>query len=426
MANNTIKAIRGMNDILPSESCYWQYLEKTLRQLLPRYGYQEIRTPIVEQTSLFKRTIGEDTDIVEKETYSFEDRNGDSLTLRPEGTANTVRAGIEHSLFYNQVQRLWYMGPYFRHERPQKGRYRQFHQLGVEAFGMAGPDIDIELLMMTWRLWTMLGLHKHLTLQLNTLGLPEERQAYREVLIEYFEKYRDQLDEDSVKRLHKNPLRILDSKNPTMQALIAQAPTMENYFGEASKEHFMKICNALDNADIPYVVNPRLVRGLDYYCHSVFEWVSEELGAQATVCAGGRYDNLVETIGGDATPGVGFAMGIERIILLLKHHGLQLLDNPQIYIVSDDESRATALALSEQIREGLPSLGVLCHCGKSSFKSQMKRADKSGAEIALIIGENERNNDTISVKFLRNNEAQEALAETALLERLATIFALGE
>ena len=423
MGNNKINAVRGMNDILPEESVYWQYLQTNFQEVASSYGYKEIRTPIVEDTSLFIRSIGEVTDIVEKETYTFNDRNGDSLTLRPEGTAGTVRAGIENGLFYKQTQRLWYCGPFFRHERPQKGRYRQFYQLGLEAFGMPGSDIDIELLFLTWRLWQKLGLSEHLELQINSLGLTAERAEHRKVLIEYFEKNVELLDDDSKRRLHKNPLRILDSKNPAMEAMLNDAPKLQDFMGEASLQHFAQICAALDIANVPYRVNPRLVRGMDYYCHMVFEWVTTELGAQGTVCAGGRYDGLIAEIGGDAVPAVGFAMGMERLILLLKHYGLALSADANIYFVSlGEQARLQALLLTEECRTALPTISIVNHCGEDSFKSQMKRADKSGADIAIILGEDELQNQQVSIKYLRIKQEQETITQTELVNKLQQIF----
>lgn len=426
MSKAKIKAVRGMNDILPEETIYWQYFENCFRQLAASYCYREIRTPLLESTDLFFRSIGEATDIVEKETYTFDDRNGDSLTLRPEGTASTVRAGIEHQLFYGQTQRLWYMGPIFRHERPQKGRYRQFHQIGVEAFGMSGPDIDIELLSLCWRLWQKLGLAEHVRLEINSLGSFDERAAYTNQLTEYFSTHQDELDEDSQRRLHKNPLRILDSKNPSMQALIANAPRMDEYQSEQSREQFAVICSALDAANIPYKVNHRLVRGIDYYCHTVFEWVSEELGAQGTICAGGRYDGLVDEIGNQQVPAAGFAMGVERILLLLKQHGLQLQNNAEVYFISDESLRASALSLSEEVRTELMGLKLLTHCGAGSIKSQIKKADKSGADVALILGEQEAAEKKITLKYLREKREQITILQTDLITTLQNDFNKGD
>lgn len=422
MAKAKIQSVRGMNDILPEETIYWQYFETCFKKIAESYCYREIRTPLLESTDLFFRSIGEATDIVEKETYTFDDRNGDSLTLRPEGTAGTVRAGVQHQLFYGQTPRLWYMGPLFRHERQQKGRYRQFHQIGVEAFGMQGPDIDIELLSLCWRLWQTIGLAEHISLEINTLGNFQERAEYTQHLVEYFSAHQDELDEDSQRRLHKNPLRILDSKNPNMQDLIAKAPRMSEHQGEESRQHFADIYSALDRENIPYTINHRLVRGMDYYCHTVFEWVSDELGSQGTICAGGRYDGLVAEIGGQQIPAVGFAMGIERILLLLKEHGLLLEDTAQIYMISDLTVRSAALTLSEKVRTELADIKLLTHCGAGSLKAQIKKADKSGAKIALILGDQEATENKITIKYLRERREQETVLQTKLVTTLQTIF----
>ncbi|MDX1319574.1 MAG: histidine--tRNA ligase [Oceanospirillum sp.] len=416
-----IQAIRGMNDILPEQSAIWQYLENTVANLLKRYSYQEIRMPIVEQTALFKRSIGEVTDIVEKEMYTFDDRNGDSLTLRPEGTAGCVRAAEEHGLLYNQIQRLWYKGPMFRHERPQKGRYRQFHQIGVETFGMAGPDIDAELIILSARLWKELGLYDSVTLELNSLGSSEARAEYRTALVEFLSARKDELDEDSQRRLESNPMRILDSKDPNTQALLDGAPVFEDYIDQESKEHFEQLCSMLDAAGIEYKLNPRLVRGLDYYCKTVFEWTTTELGSQGTVCAGGRYDGLVEQLGGRAKPAVGFAMGLERLILMLQTLDAipeHVSNQPQIFIAAVGEGMAThGLLLGEMLREKT-GYRTQMHCGGGSFKSQIKKADKSGAAIALILGENEVANGEVAVKFLREARDQETVSLSGLIEFL--------
>jgi histidyl-tRNA synthetase len=422
MAKN-IQAIRGMHDVLPSQTPHWQYLEACVRDVLGRYGYQEIRMPIVESTELFKRSIGEVTDIVEKEMYTFEDRNGDSLTLRPEGTAGCVRAALEHGLLHNQTQRLWYQGPMFRHERPQKGRYRQFHQIGVEAFGMAGPDIDAELILITARLWKALGIDG-LELQLNSLGTAEERAAYRQELVAYFERHHDALDEDSRRRLHSNPLRILDTKNPDMAELVAGAPVLADHLGEESRRHFEQLQALLEAAGVGFVVNPRLVRGLDYYSLTVFEWVTDQLGAQGTVCAGGRYDGLVAQLGGRPTPAVGFAMGVERLIALLEQDD-RLPDGARadVYLVQMGEAaRHEALVLAERLRDALPQLRLLTHCGEGGFKAQFKRADRSGARIALVLGEDELARGEIGIKHLRDELPQETVALDRLAGRLAEIF----
>lgn len=417
-----IQAVRGMNDILPADTPAWRYLEDTSKQLFAQYGLEEIRTPIVESTDLFKRSIGEVTDIVEKEMYTFEDRNGDSLTLRPEGTASVVRACEEHGLLYNQTQRLFYSGPMFRHERPQKGRYRQFHQIGVECFGFNGPDVDAELIVMTYRLWQRLGLADQVRLQINSLGTAACRDTFRSALLEFLRPLKDQLDEDSQRRLDTNPLRILDSKNPHTQGLLADAPRFEDFLSAESKTHFESLCRTLDAQGVPYEINPRLVRGLDYYCLTVFEWVTDALGAQGTVCAGGRYDGLVEQLGGKACPAVGFAMGIERLILLLQ--SLNLLpetvgNNVDIYIVAAGAgTEGYALEVAEVLRAASPLIRVRLHHGGGSFKSQLKKADKSGAVHALIIGEGELADRRVTLKSLRSDAAQETLAFEALPGKL--------
>lgn len=410
-----IQAIRGMNDIKPNETPVWQYLEGTVKELLASYGYGEIRMPVVEQTNLFKRSIGEVTDIVEKEMYTFDDRNGDSLTLRPEGTASCVRACEEHGLLYNQTQRLWYMGPMFRHERPQKGRYRQFHQIGVETFGIASADIDAEVILLTARLWKMLGLQDAVTLQLNTLGSNEARAAYKDALVAYLSERKDQLDEDSLRRLESNPLRILDSKNEQTQALLVDAPKLHDHLDDESREHFDTLRGILDAAGVKYEINQRLVRGLDYYCKTVFEWVTDKLGAQGTVCAGGRYDGLVEQLGGKATPAVGFAMGVERLILMLDTLELvpeAVLNTLDVYVCAlGDGADKAALLLSDQIRDQHDWLRVQSHCGGGSFKSQMKKADKSGARFAILLGENEIAQQQATVKDLTGELEQQTLAQ---------------
>lgn len=405
-----IQAIRGMNDILPTQSPLWQKLEAVLRETVSAYGYSEIRTPIVESTDLFKRSIGEVTDIVEKEMYTFDDRNGDCLTLRPEGTASTVRAGNEHGLLYNQEQRLWYMGPMFRHERPQKGRYRQFNQFGVEVYGMGSADVDAEVLMLSARLWEKLGITEHVTLELNTLGDPAERAAYREALIAYLELFKELLDEESQRRMYTNPLRVLDTKNPDVQALLVDAPELMNFLGEETRTHFSHLCELLDAVGIKYVINPRLVRGLDYYNRTVFEWVTTSLGSQGTVLAGGRYDGLVEQLGGKDTPAVGFAMGLERIVLMLETLELthDIPATVDVYVTAmGDASKVEAIKIAQALRTELPSLRVMSHCGGGNFKKQMKRADKSGAFIALVIGEDELANNQVAVKYLREKKEQD-------------------
>jgi histidyl-tRNA synthetase len=415
---NPIQAIRGMNDILPSDSSVWQFVENTVRQVLQSYGYQEIRFPIVEKTELFKRSIGEATDIVEKEMYTFLDRNNDSLTLRPEGTACCVRAGIEHGLLYNQIQRLWYMGPYFRHERPQKGRYRQFYQCGAEVFGIDTPDIDAELILLAAKILEKLGLKSYVKLELNSLGGTEARAIYRDELVNYLSKYKDQLDEDSLRRLTTNPLRILDSKNPAVQILLQTAPTLTDFLDTESREHFNQVQNYLTRAGIPFTINPRLVRGLDYYTKTVFEWVTTELGAQGAVCSGGRYDNLVEQLGGKKTPALGFGMGLDRVVLLFQQIQKELPTyTPHIYFISDGELPfQRALALADLLRDKLPHLRVLLHCGGGSLKNQFKKADKSGAAVALILGFDEMKTNSIAVKFLRENSPQTIVKQDDLIE----------
>jgi len=422
--SKSLQAIRGMNDILPEETPLWRYFEGTVAGLLDGYGYRQIRMPIVEFTELFKRSIGEVTDIVEKEMYTFEDRNGDSLTLRPEGTASCVRAVLEHGITGGgQVQKLWYAGPMFRHERPQKGRYRQFHQIGVEVFNLAGPDIDAELIVLTWRLWGLLGIRDAVTLELNSLGTAEARARYREALVEYLSARVEALDEDSRRRLTSNPLRILDSKVPETQALLVDAPKLADYLDEESRLHFDGLRARLDAAGIPYVINPKLVRGLDYYGKTVFEWVTDKLGAQGTVCAGGRYDGLVEQMGGKPTPGVGFAMGIERLVLLLEtleKVPAELARQVDVYFCAFGESaELAALTLAERLRDELPGLRLLINAGAGSFKSQLKKADKSGALYALVLGEDEVGQRVVGIKPLRENGEQQSIGWEALGEHLA-------
>lgn len=422
--SKTLQAIRGMNDILPEQTPLWRYFEGTVANLLDGYGYRQIRMPIVEATELFKRSIGEVTDIVEKEMYSFDDRNGDSLTLRPEGTASCVRAVLEHGISGGgQVQKLWYIGPMFRHERPQKGRYRQFHQIGIEVFNLDGPDIDAELIIMTWRLWGLLGIRSAVTLELNSLGTSEARANYREALVEFLSARLDQLDEDSQRRLSSNPLRILDSKVPETQALLVDAPKLAEYLDEASKLHFDGLQARLKAAGIPYVINPKLVRGLDYYSKTVFEWVTDKLGAQGTVCAGGRYDGLVEQMGGKPTAGVGFAMGIERLVLLLEtleQVPSAIARQVDVYFCAFGEAaELQALVLAEQVRDRLPGVRLQMNAGAGSFKSQFKKADKSGALFALILGEDELAQQVVGLKPLRDNGEQQHISWAALPEQLA-------
>jgi len=419
-----IQAIRGMHDLLPATTDLWQYLEQTLRQLMLQYGYKEIRFPVVEKTELFKRTIGEVTDIVEKEMYTFDDRNGDSLTLRPEGTAGCVRAGVEHGLLYNQTQKIWYTGPMFRYERPQKGRYRQFHQFGVETYGFAGPDIDAELIIMTARLWRTLGL-TGLTLQLNSLGTVAVRQRYKTELITYLKQNESSLDEESKRRLISNPLRVLDSKNRALKAVIAGAPKLIDYLDEESATHFQKLRQILDEAGLVYEVNPCLVRGLDYYGKTVFEWVTDKLGAQGTVCAGGRYDGLVEQLGGKATPAIGFALGMERLLALLEEESvLPAQLTPHGYLVLVGElAEQQGRVLAEQWRDQFPDLRLVVNCGGGSFKSQLKKADKSKAVVAMILGEDEIKSNGVTIKYLREQREQESVAMSnlaLLIEQLVT------
>jgi len=416
-----IQAIRGMNDVLPNDSYKWQHLERLFAQCMSAYSYQEIRFPLVESTQLFKRSIGEVTDIVEKEMYTFTDLNGDSLTLRPEGTAGCLRACLEHGLLHNQQQKLWYYGAMYRHEKPQKGRYRQFYQFGVEAFGMAGVAIELELIAICRRFWQVLGIDKHLTLQINTLGELNERQRYKTTLIDYFMGHHEKLDEGSKRRLHKNPLRILDSKNPDMQRLLATAPKLIDSLDEPSKQHFFNLCHGLEALGIDYVINLQLVRGLDYYGHTVFEWVTDKLGSQATVCAGGRYDSLVEQLGGNFVPAVGFAMGAERLLLLLETLELMIAQEKPVslfMIATGDAEMQNTLILAEQLRNDNPLWRVITNTQSGGFKSQFKKADKSGADFAVIIGENELKNNAVSVKNLREQEEQQTIPQDQLCSYL--------
>ncbi|MFQ3186859.1 MAG: histidyl-tRNA synthetase [Marinomonas primoryensis] len=403
-----IQAIRGMNDILPDQSYVWLYLEKAVADVVKSYGYQQIRFPIVENTDLFKRGVGETTDIVEKEMYTFDDRNGESLTLRPEGTASCVRAADQAGLLFNQVQRLWYTGPMFRYERPQKGRYRQFHQIGVESFGMGSADIDAELIILSARLWQKLGLLEHVELQLNTIGLSTEREAFKVALVEYLTEFKNQLDEDSQRRLVSNPLRILDSKDESTQSVLKGAPNLEDFIGEESQAHFDRLQAILKANNVPYIINHRLVRGLDYYGKTVFEWVTSHLGSQATICAGGRYDGLVEQLGGKSTPAVGFAMGIERLVLLLET--LELIPDAakfstDVFITSmGDDAEIASFVLAESIRAIDSSRVVLRHCGGGSFKNQMKKADKSEARFTIILGQDEIDKGVCLIKDMSTGE----------------------
>ncbi len=423
MAKN-IQAIRGMNDYLPEDTAIWQRIEGTLKNVLAGYGYSEIRIPIVESTPLFKRAIGEVTDVVEKEMYTFDDRNGESLTLRPEGTAGCVRAGIEHGLLYNQEQRLWYIGPMFRYERPQKGRYRQFHQLGVEVFGLQGPDIDAELILLSARWWRALGIAGHVALELNSIGSLQARGRYRDALVAFLELHKERLDEDCLRRMYTNPLRVLDTKNADIQALLNDAPVLTDYLDDESREHFDGLCELLTRAGIPYTVNPRLVRGLDYYNRTVFEWVTTSLGSQGTVCAGGRYDGLVEQLGGRAAPGVGFAMGLERLVLLVQAVNPDFKPQPtvDVYLISSGtDTLGAAMALAEQIRDAMPALRLMTNYGGGNFKKQFSRADKWGAKLALVLGEDEVAAQRVVVKNLATGD-QETLAQSDVAARLASIL----
>ena len=420
-----LQAIRGMRDVLPPATARWQYLECAIQVVLRQYGYREIRLPLVEKTALFARSIGAETDIVSKEMYTFDDRNGDSLSLRPEGTAGCVRAGIEHGLLHNQTRRLWYGGPMFRHERPQKGRQRQFHQIGVEAFGLAGPDIDAELILLSARLWRVLR-PGPLRLELNSLGTADSRRDYRRALAAYFSAHRAELDADSQRRLESNPLRILDSKNPALWPLINAAPALADYLCPESARHFAGLRQILDSAGVKYRVNPRLVRGLDYYGKTVFEWITDRLGAQGAVCAGGRYDGLVEQHGARPTPAVGFALGLERLIELCDFSALPDEETPHVYLMLQGETALQrGLALAETLRQRLPALRILSHCGGGSLKSQLKKADKSGAGLALILTGEELEKDQITVKYLRETRPQEAVALPELADFLAARLGPG-
>ena len=415
----SLKSIRGMHDVLPDDSHRWQSFEAIIRQLMSSYGYKEIRMPLVESSDLFCRSIGEVTDIVEKEMYTFEDRNGDKLSLRPEGTASCVRAGIQHGLLYNQVQRLWYSGPMFRHERPQKGRYRQFHQFGVETFGIATPDIDTELILIGARFWQRLGL-KGVRLELNTLGSNQARTKYKQVLVDYLNQHLELLDDDSKRRLQTNPLRILDSKNPAMKVMLDAAPLLSDHLDDESRQQFDKLTSSLDAVGIEYTINPRLVRCLDYYCKTVFEWITDDLGAQGTICAGGRYDGLVEQLGGKATPASGFALGVERILALLEAQQDQDSETIDIYLLLLGEAcELKGLLLAEKIREHYPDKKMITHCGGGSLKSQMKKADKSGADIAFILAEDELENKQLTVKYLRKKKQQTTVGFDELITFLS-------
>ena len=423
MAKN-IQAIRGMNDCSPTESPLWQWIEGQVRQILSSYGYSEVRMPIVESTPLFARAIGEVTDVVSKEMYTFWD-NDEQLTLRPEGTAGCVRAAIEHGWIYNNEQRLWYMGPMFRHERPQKGRYRQFHQAGVEVFGIATPEIDAELIILTARLWKALGIDQHVSLQLNSIGSLEARANYRSALVAFLENHQDLMSEEEKERLVKNPLRILDTKNQALQDVLDGAPKLLDYLDDESREHFAQLCGLLDTVGIQYEINPKLVRGLDYYNKTVFEWVTSALGAQGTVCGGGRYDGLVEQLGGRATSGVGFAMGLERLVLLVQevNKSIPVKSAVDIYVVYQGEGTTlAAFQLAEKLRSELPHLSTMLHCSGGNFKKQFKRADKSGATLALVLGESEVQNNQVVVKHLLGAAEQQTIDVFNLIEHVKAQF----
>ncbi len=419
-----IQSIRGMQDVLPAENALWHTLERTAAEVFAAYGYEQIRLPIMERTGLFERGVGEVTDIVEKELYTFDDRGGESMSLRPEGTAGAVRAGIQHGLLHNATQRLWYVGPMFRYERPQKGRQRQFHQFGVEAFGQTGPDVDIEQIAMSSRLFKRLGI-SGLRLEINTLGTPAERATYRDALHAYFSAHHDALDADSQRRLDRNPLRILDSKNPEMAELIADAPSLTDYLGEESAAHFQGLCDGIEALGIDYTINPRLVRGLDYYTRTVFEWLTDDLGAQNAVCSGGRFDGLVAQLGGSDTPATGFAMGVERVVALMEAQGVPLDDlAPQAYLVHTGEAASARVpALAERLRDALPELRLRVHAGGGSFKSQFKKADKSGARLALVFGDDEAAGDTLQIKPLTDDREQETVGLAEAPARIAALLA---
>ena len=410
-----IQSIRGMHDVLPPTSGMLREIEHVLQAVLQQYGYQEIRMPLLESTELFKRSLGEVTDIVEKEMYTFEDRNGDSLTLRPEGTASCVRAGIQHGFLYNQSSRLWYSGPFFRHERPQKGRFRQFHQIGVETFGFIGPDIDAELIMLSQHMWQKINLPSKPKLEINSLGTLKIRQAYRENLIAYLQQHEDKLDADATRRLGTNPLRILDSKDPDLKEIIQNAPSLLEHLDKESAEHFAKFQELLTAANIEYTVNPRLVRGLDYYSKTVFEWIADGLGAQATICAGGRYDGLVEQLGGKPCEAAGFAIGLERVAALLEgtQHKDQEID--AYLVLMDEQAELVGMKIAAELRTMLPGSSIVINCGGGGIKSQMKRADRSNARLAIILGEDEIKNNTVAVKFLREQLDQETISQDKLV-----------
>lgn len=427
-----IQAIRGMNDLLPEQTPVWQYVEKVAERVVQSYGYREIRFPILEQTQLFKRSIGEVTDIVEKEMYSFADRNGEDLSLRPEGTAGCVRAADQHGLLYNQQQRLWYRGPMFRYERPQKGRYRQFHQMGVESFGMVGPDIDAEMILLSSALWRALGLSRNVRLEINNIGSSEDRKRFGAALVAYLEQHADQLDEDSQRRLTSNPLRILDSKSPQTQAILADAPVLSDYLNEDSNNHYKALKALLDEAGLKYVENPRLVRGLDYYNNMVFEWITDDLGAQGTVCAGGRYDGLVAQLGGKPTPAVGLAFGLERLMLLVESVGsvpASALQTVDVYLLASDKSlQGSVMTLAESLRSEMPGLRLLTHCGGGKFNSQLKKAFASGATLALIVDPAGGSEEGITLRLrpLGDDAEVETVPRDELNARLAAMLKESE
>jgi histidyl-tRNA synthetase len=417
-----IQAVRGMQDLLPAQKKISRMIEDVVREVLAAYGYREIGLPQLEQTELFKRVVGENTDIVEKEMYTFDDRNGESLTLRPEGTAGCVRFAEQNGLLFNQVQRLWYSGAMFRYERPQKGRYRQFDQIGAECFGMPGPDVDAELLLMNARIWRKLGLDGDIRLELNSLGNPDARVKFKEKLAGYLQAYEQDLDEDSQRRLTTNPLRILDSKSSKTQEILVGAPVLSDFMDNESKQHFEGLRGLLDDNGIVYEVNPNIVRGLDYYNKTVFEWITATLGSQGTVCGGGRYDGLVEQLGGKPSPGVGFAMGLDRLSLMLAEK-MESSKDADIYVVSQgNAARATALRLAESVRDQLPGGKVVVHCGDGKFKSQMKKADASGADLALVLGEDEIAAGTVGIKLLREGGEQSTISQETLAQYCLDYF----
>ncbi len=423
MAKVEIQSLKGMRDLLPEQSYQWQFVEEKLRKVIESYGYQEIRTPLLEKTELFKRSMGEVTDVVEKEMYSFTDLNGDSISLRPEATASCVRAGMQHGKLQQQIQRWWYSGFMFRHEKPQKGRYRQFQQVGVEVFGLQGPDIDIELMLLSWQLWQALGLD-NVILEVNSIGNLTERQNYKQDLVKYFEQYKSQLDVDSQRRLYTNPLRILDSKNPEMQTMIAKAPKMLDYLSKQCQQHFVEITTVLTQLKVPYRVNPYLVRGLDYYNQTVFEWLTPDLGSQGTICAGGRYDGLVTQLGGKAVPAIGFALGVDRLIDLIQ--ATQIKFTPPAlhayWIAIGEQAQQQSWSLQQSIRQALPQLRLLNNCNGGNFKTQFKRADKSGALYAIVLAESELEQATVTIKPLRSDEQQQTIQQTELVNYFATII----